>query len=156
MTARWTIIPLVALALAACGRKAPPKPPEFVAPRAITDLQATNGTDGVVLVWSRPRRHADGTTLANLGGFVIERAALDRASSFQPLTTVQLADRERFRQTRSFRYLDREPAIGSTYTYRIIAFTDDGYYSEPSNSASLTRELPPPTPAGAAAAPARQ
>jgi hypothetical protein len=133
----------VALVLAACGRKAPPKPPEFAAPRAIGDLRAINRADGIVLSWSRPRQHPDGTPLNSLGSFAVERAAVSGASGFQQVATLEVSDRERFRQTRTFRYLDQQPQPGEEYLYRVIAYTDDGYGSEPSNIVTITREIPP-------------
>jgi hypothetical protein len=135
---------LATLFLPACGRKAPPKPPEFAAPRAISDLRATNVTDGVMLTWSRPREYADGTPLNSLGSFAVERAAAPGAEPFQTVATLKVTDRERFRQARTFHYLDRQPAIGSSYLYRVFSSTTDGYRSRPSNAVEITRRLPPP------------
>jgi len=136
----------VALLLGACGRKAPPKPPEFAAPRAISDLRASNRGDGIVLSWSRPRQHPDGAPLNTLGSFVVERAVVGSMPAFQQVATLEVSDRERFRQTRTFRYLDQQPQPGDEYLYRVIAYTYDGYGSEPSNVVTITREIPP-TPA---------
>ncbi len=130
--------------LPACGRKAPPKPPELVAPRAIGDLHAANRSDGILLSWPRPRKHADGAPLDSLGGFVVERAPALAPTSFEQLTTIELTDRERFRQTHQFQYLDRHAEADGSYLYRVIAFTIDGYHSEPSNTVLLQREPPPP------------
>lgn len=136
----------VVLLLAACGRKAPPKPPEFAAPRAIGDLRAINRADGILLSWSRPRQHPDGAPLTSLGSFVVERAGPSAVAGFEQVATLEVSDRERFRQTRTFRYLDQQPQPGEEYLYRVIAYTADGYGSEPSNVATITREIPP-TPA---------
>lgn len=139
---------VAALGVIACGRRTFPKPPELVAPQAITDLRAENQRDGVLLVWGRPAKHVDGAVLLDLGSFIVERAPGDGSAGFQPLTTIELNDRERFRQTKSFRYLDSEPQVGRSYLYRVVAMTDDGYKSEPSNAVALTREIPavPPPP----------
>jgi hypothetical protein len=125
-----------------CGRKGSLKPPELVAPRTITDLGAKSHSDGIVLSWSRPTAHADGSPLRSLGSFVLERAQAVGASDFQLVATIELTDRDRFRQVKAFRYLDRDPAVGQTYRYRVFAYTDDGYGSQPSNVASATREKP--------------
>ena len=146
---------LALLLLCACGRKAPVKPPEDAAPRTITDLRASNASDGVVLTWSRPKQYVDGTTLLDLGRFVIERAEDNDSGTFVVLTTLEVADRERFRQTRTFRYLDATPAIGSTHFYRVIASTVDGYTSAPSNTAAIRREPPPNDRANSPTPPAR-
>ena len=129
------------LLLPACGRKAPVKAPELAAPATIKDLRAANTRDGVVLTWSRPRQYADGTNLTDLGRFVVERAAED-VPTFETISVLEVNDRERFRQTRAFRYLDQTPAIGSSYRYRIIASTVDHYDSAPSNVATIQREVP--------------
>jgi hypothetical protein len=145
----WAVVVVAALGVIACGRRSIPKPPELVAPQAITDLRAENQRDGVMLVWGRPAKHVDGAVLLELGGFIVERAPGDGSVGFQLLTTIELNDRERFRQAKSFRYLDSEPQVGRSYLYRVVAATDDGYKSEPSNAVALTREIPPaamPTP----------
>jgi hypothetical protein len=144
MTRLVALVVLVALVMPACGRKSPPQPPEAVAPQPITDLAATNTADGIVLSWSRPRKHADGAPLTALGGFTIQRAGAASPSRFQMIATVQLDDRERFQQQRRFRYLDRDPTDGAQYLYRVISFTDDGYRSEVSNLVAVMREIPPP------------
>ncbi len=141
---------LAALAVASlasgCGRKAPPKPPEFAAPKAIGDLRAANRGDGILLSWGRPSEHADDTPLNNLGHFVVERAPASSAAGFVQIATLEVTDQERFRKTRTFSYLDRQIEVGSDYLYRVIAFTADGYGSQPSNAVRITRQIPaPPT-----------
>jgi len=129
------------------------KPPEDASPRAITDLRAANTSDGVALTWSRPRQYVDGSTLMDLGRFTIERAIADDRQAATTLTTLEVNDRERFRQTRTFRYVDHTATLGSRYLYRVISSTIDGYTSGPSNAVIVQRELPPPNDRANAATP---
>jgi hypothetical protein len=126
-----------------CGRKAPPHPPEDVLPKTISDLQAVNGADGIEMSWSRPIRYADGSRMADLAGFVIERkAGTDPRTPFARLGIVEVGDRDRFRQIKRFQYLDRDTRTGTAYHYRVVSFTLDRYVSEPSNTATVERAIP--------------
>ncbi|MFI5366166.1 MAG: hypothetical protein ACHQ4J_11130 [Candidatus Binatia bacterium] len=126
--------------VSACGRKAPPRPPEDVRPKTIADLTASNVADGVQLSWSRPRAYADGSPMTDLGGFVVERAdGADPHAAFQHVAQLEVTDRDRFRQIKSFRYLDRDTSVGTPYRYRVVSYTLDRYFSAPSNIASLER-----------------
>lgn len=143
-------------AFAGCGRKTDVKPPEFAAPEVI-ELGAENRTEGVRLSWPRPRTYADGSTMYNLAGFRVERR--QNGGVFTQVAELPVTDRERFRQIRRFHYLDRSVLEGGRYEYRVLSFTLDGYVSEPSNVASITRILPTPTsvskPANGTTPPAR-
>ena len=75
------IATLLALAIGplmsvACGRKAPPRPPDLVRPRTIRDLEATPVTDGIHLTWTRPTETMDGGDMPDLDGVVVLRATL--------------------------------------------------------------------------------
>lgn len=134
---------LLTLSGLACGRKAPPRPPEDVLPQTISDLGATNVTDGVRLSWSRPLTYVDGSRMTDLGGFVVERAiGTEPRAAFQRLTVLAVSDRDRFRQVKHFEYVDRDTVPESTYQYRVVSFTLDRYFSAPSNVAIITRKVP--------------
>jgi len=135
---------LAVLAVSACGRKTPVRPPELVAPEPISDLSAVNAADGVRLTWRRPDRYVDGARMADLGAFRVERSTA--GGSFAPLATVAVTDRDRFQQAHHFTWLDAETAVGETYQYRVISFTTDGYVSQPSNIATVQRAVPTPAP----------
>ncbi len=140
-------VPLAAAVLllmcTACGRKAPPRSPEDVRPATITDLSATNTPEGIQLSWSRPRTYADGSRMPDLGGFVIERAdGAEPHASFARLETIAVSDRDRFRQVKRFRHLDRGTTPGLTYRYRVVSFTVDRYFSAPSNLVTIERAIP--------------
>jgi hypothetical protein len=123
-----------------CGRKTLPRPPELVAPEVIKNLQASNAKDGIQLTWERPTRYADGSRMLDLGGFQIERSTA--GGEFVLLGSLQVTDRDRFRQIRSFRYLDSAVSDGNVYRYHIVSFTTDRYFSLPSNTVEIVRSTP--------------
>jgi len=126
---------------AGCGRKGAPQPPEDVLPATITDLTGSDTPDGVVLTWARPKTYVDGRRITDLEGFVIERAlGSDEASPFAELGRVSITDRERFQQQRRFRLVDPHTIVGATYRYRVVSFTTDEYFSEPSNIVTVERK----------------
>jgi hypothetical protein len=129
----WVLVVLSALTTS-CGRKSMIRPPEDVLPKTITDLSAVTTPNGVQLSWSRPRTYANGSRMTDLGGFVIERAAGSAPDApFSRLGLLEVNDRERFRQTTHFRYLDHDTTVGIAYRYRVVSFTTDRYFSAPSN-----------------------
>lgn len=138
----------------ACGRKTEVKPPEFVAPRMITEVALTTRPDGVGLSWTRPTEYVDGTTMEDLSGFVIERSRHNEP--FRELARVEVTDRGRFQKERRFSYVDTAVIENATYHYRVVAFTTDGYYGAPSGAATLTWEPPHPSPSPTAAPPRRR
>jgi len=139
------IVVCSALALPACGRKTPVRPPELVAPERIDNLTASNASDGIQLSWRRPTKYADGSHMTDLGGFRVERAT--PGIPFAPVATIEIADRDRIRQEQRFRWVDPDTQVGETYEYRVIAFTTDAYVSQPSNVSAIERAIPTPAPA---------
>jgi hypothetical protein len=134
---------VLAVAHTGCGLKASPRPPEDVLPKTISDLHATNLSEGVQLSWSRPLFYADGSRMADLAGFVIERAVgTEPHVPFARLSVLEVSDRDRFRQIKRFQYLDRDTRAGTTYRYRVVSFTLDRYVSKPSNAVMVERAVP--------------
>lgn len=130
-------IAIVALAgTTGCGRKTAPKPPQLVAPEPVGELALTTEPDGVALRWTRPTRYVDGSQMDDLGGFVIERNRFN--SRFEEIGRVPITDQGRFRKSKRFDYVDHQVLPDTTYHYRIVAYTSDGYYSAPSGAASIT------------------
>lgn len=138
---------LACLALLACGRKTAVRPPEFVAPEAITDLVAGNAPTGVALSWQRPKQTADGQRLFDLDAFAVERALPGLPFGF--LSRIQIPDRDRLRQQKRFTYLDQTALVGEDYRYRVRGVTVDGYVSAPSNVVEIVRQVPTITPTAA-------
>ncbi len=132
-----------ALALVSCGRKTEVKPPQLVAPHTVAEVSLTTLPDGVAVKWSRPTKYVDGTDMEDLGGFVVERSRNNE--QFAELTRVPVTDRGRFQKTTRFEYVDKLVMHETTYHYRIVAFTTDGYYSAPSGAATITWD-PQPSP----------
>lgn len=134
----WCLIGITVGLVPACGRKTAVRPPELVAPKPIEDLKIVAKTTGLELRWSRPRTYVDGSTMDDLGGFLVLRAIQDaETSDFSELATVVVKDRDRFRQAKRFRYTDEQITIGTRYRYQVHAFTLDGEYSTPSNIVEL-------------------
>jgi hypothetical protein len=137
------LVLLVAASLPACGRVAPPRPPEDVAPQTISDLRATNAAEGIQLSWSRPLNYADGTRMSDLASFTVERAVgTEPRPAFRRLTVLEVSDRDRFRPVKHFQYVDRDTNAETTYQYRVVSSTLDRYFSAPSNVVTITRTAP--------------
>jgi hypothetical protein len=137
------------VSLPGCGTKSSPRPPEFVRPQTIDDLTARSVAQGIRLTWTRPVKTMDGRSMPDLDGFVVTRAVEEPATApvdlvFEPIATLHLDDRGRFRKVRKVTYEDRTVVPGQRYVYRIVAFTLDRYVSAPSAPARARwRDFPP-------------
>jgi hypothetical protein len=142
-----------ALAVAACGVRSRPLPPELVQPEPPTDLVAKSTPEGVRLTWRRPTSYSGGKHMRDLAGFEIQRATVP-SFDFAAIGTVTLTDQNRFQQEHSVTWTDVEAVVGTTYRYRVIAATLDGYRSVPSEPVTIehhpgttaTAPPKPPTP----------
>lgn len=132
-----------ALPVAGCARKTDVKPPQLVAPHTVAEVSLTTLPDAVAVRWSRPTKYVDGTNMEDLGGFVVERSRNNE--QFAELARVPVTDRGRFQKVTRFEHVDHLMMRGTTYHYRIVAFTTDGYYSAPSGAATITWD-PQPSP----------
>jgi len=126
------------LVVPGCARKAAPRPPEDVLPRPLADLAASNLADGVQLSWGRPQLYVDGERMTDLGGFIVERAT-GEAPEYERIAVLEVTDRDRFRQIKRFKHLDRDVTLGVAYRYRVVSFTLDRYFSSPSNAVTIER-----------------
>jgi len=61
------------LLLCSCGVKAPPTPPDLIAPEAVRDLQLKVREGRVFLLWKAPKRNVDGSRPAEVAKFRILR-----------------------------------------------------------------------------------
>jgi hypothetical protein len=140
-----------ALAVAACGVRSRPLPPEVVQPDPPTDLVAKSSPEGVRLTWRRPTSYSGGKHMRDLAGFEIERATAPDFD-YAKVGTVTLTDQTRFQQERSATLTDDTAVVGTTYRYRVVATTTDGYRSVPSEPVTIehrpgtTATAPPPPP----------
>ena len=138
-------------ALAACGRKALPRPPQWVIPESPAPLEVSEVDGGTKLSWRRPTKYVDGQSLDDLGRFDVERSCFDLP--WEKIAELEVSDRERFRRNRSFAWIDRDARPKESCRYRVTAFTLDGYASAPAESwlgAPSPTPGPTPTPPGSA------
>ena len=98
------------LAAAGCGRKADPRPPEFVIPRSPEPVVVENVPDGIKLTWHRPRTYVDGTRLDDLGSFRVLRAC-DAEADFKLIAQIAVTDRDRFRKIPIFLVVEQSSRI---------------------------------------------
>jgi hypothetical protein len=140
---------VAALVVAACGVRSRPLPPEVVQPEPPTSLVAASRPDGIRLTWRRPTKYSGGKHMRDLGGFEIDRAADVDGLDFGRVGTVELTDQTRFRQERMIEWTDTSAVAGTTYRYRVVAYTTDGYRSAPGGPVTIEhrapREITPPT-----------
>lgn len=136
--ARRAALILLGLALVApaCGRKTMPRPPQLVAPKPVEEISLATQKGGILVRWSRPTEYVDGSSMEDLGGFIVERNRYN--SKFEEIGRVPVTDRGRFQKAKRFDYLDSQLLDGATYHYRVVAYTTDGYYSVPSGAGEIT------------------
>jgi predicted small lipoprotein YifL len=139
MTSRLLLFACVALT--ACGVKGRLRAPEDVHPRAPTRLLAQSTAAGVRLTWNRPVRYGGGLRMDDLGGFDVERAA-GEGGAFARVARIELTDQGRFRKERKQEWTDLNVTPGATYRYRVIAFTLDGYESDPAGPVTVEHRRP--------------
>ena len=142
---RFLLLALViAIIIPACGKKADPRAPEFVAPKPITNLIARPAPNGVSLSWNRPTEYMDGKEIKDLTSFVIFRkeispSCLDCPVPYRQLTIVNVEDREKFVKQKQYRFDDGEVRAKTIYRYRVSAQLVDGSLSAPSNEVEISR-----------------
>jgi hypothetical protein len=124
----------VAGSLAGCGKKGPPRPPQFVIPESPAPVLVTAVPDGLKVQWRRPQDYADGSRIEDLGSFDVYRDCVGDGS-WQPIAQLEVNDRERFRKGRTFSYVDAGMTPDSGCRYRVVAATTDGYRSPPADGA---------------------
>ena len=135
---------VIAIITPACGKKADPRVPEFVAPKPITNLSARLAANGVTLTWNRPTEYMDGKEIKDLTSFVIFRkeispSCLDCPVPYRQLTIVNVEDREKFVKQKQYRFDDGEVRAKTIYRYRVSAQLVDGTLSAPSNEVEISR-----------------
>jgi len=119
-------------------------PPELVIPEPIRKLTAGNAEEGIILSWERPKARVGGPRLEDLGSFFVLRGDAD--GPMVVVATLEVSDRDRFRQIQKFRYLDAAVTMGVAYRYVVRSQTLDEYVSADSNIVEITRLPPTATP----------
>jgi len=141
--------------MAACGRKALPRPPQWVIPESPAPLEVSAVDGGTKLSWRRPTKYVDGRPLDDLGRFDVERSCF--GLPWEKVAELEVSDRERFRRNRAFAWIDRSFRPDEPCHYRVTAWTTDGYGSSPAESwlgAPSPTPTPSPSPAAGGTAPA--
>ena len=144
---RWLLLVLLGVVAVAamtgtgCGRKAAPRPPEYVIPQSPDPITVESSPDGVKVTWRRPREYVDGQPLGDLAGFRVRRACQPELD-FTEVASVPVTDQQRFRKASSFSMLDHAAPLGVPCRYQVIAFTLDEYTSPPAESEDVVRTVP--------------
>jgi hypothetical protein len=126
------------VAASACGLKTDPRGADQVRPKTISTLAAEPTPAGVKLSWTRTATYADGRRMDDLGGFLVFRGVPGQEA--EKVGEIEVVDRDRFRTEKTFEFVDRGVTKGQTYYYRVISYTTDNYYSEPSNQVTVQLE----------------
>ena len=139
---------LALLALAACGRKAPPVAPEVRAPQRVADLTGAVRESAIELSWTPPDRRVDNTRLRDLaltrifrvedGGSGEPKAAMlvdGRIAGYAEVASIRAVEPAPGRLV----FADRQGlAYGRRYTYVVVAGDSRGRIGPPSVRVSVT------------------
>jgi fibronectin type 3 domain-containing protein len=152
---------LAALALTACGKKAPPVAPEQRAPQPVADLAGTVHEEMIVLTWTPPNRRADNARIRDFTMMRIYR--VDDAGVGEPKSAM-LADGKiaGYEELAAIRGAEPEPAVrrgqhleltdqkgltyGRRYTYVMLAGDSQGRIGHPSRRVSVNYAAAPREP----------
>ncbi len=132
------IVLTLAVAGAACGLKTDPRGADQVRPKEISSLAGETTPTGVKVTWTRTGSYADGRRMDDLGGFLIFRGVA--GAEAEQIGEIEVVDRDRFRPEKRYEFVDAGVTKGQTYYYRVISYTTDRYYSEPSNQVTIRLE----------------
>jgi predicted small lipoprotein YifL len=133
--ARAPLLAATLLALAACGIRTDPRPPEDTMARAPTKLTAMRAGTTVVVEWRSPGESVDGKRLIDLARFVVERRVGDEP--FAPVGETAADTTHRLRPVRQYTFVDEAP-LGDDAEYRVVSYTADGQRGVPSEPARAT------------------
>ena len=152
---------LAALALTACGKKAPPVAPEQRAPQPVADLTAAVDEATIMVSWTPPNRRADNTRLRDFTSMRIFRA--DDSGAGEPKSAMLVDGRiAGYEEIAAIRGAEPEPAIkrgqrlvfadrkglayGRRYTYVVLTGDVQGRIGTPSRRVSVTYAAAPAEP----------
>ena len=86
---RWLVVVGIAVVLPACGRKAPPLPPQIIRPDATRDLSVEQLGRDAVLAWTYPSTTSAGGPLPDLERIEVWRVTLPVAQEPPPPTSAR-------------------------------------------------------------------
>ena len=93
--------------VAACGRKALPRPPQWVIPESPAPLEVSAVDGGTKLSWRRPTKYVDGRPLDDLGRFELEWQTLQGLAADGLVELSRQGQRGALQVTSSGRWLIR-------------------------------------------------
>jgi hypothetical protein len=131
---RAPLLAAAVLALAACGIRTDPRPPEDTMARAPTQLTAVRKEASVVVEWRSPGESVDGKRLTDLARFVVERRVGNEPFAMVGETAADTT--HRLRPIRQYSFVDERP-VGDDAEYRVVPFTADGQRGVPSEPARV-------------------
>jgi hypothetical protein len=152
---------LAALALTACGKKAPPVAPEQRAPQLVGDLAGTVHEESIVLSWTPPSRRDDNTRIRDFtlmrifrvedGGTGQPKSAMltdGRIAGYDEVAAVRSVDPEpAVQRGQHLEFTDRKNlSYGRRYTYVILAGDAQGRIGRPSRRVSVNYAAAPAEP----------
>ena len=142
-------------ALAACGKKGDPLPPETKVPAPVSDLRAWSREGAVFLGWTIPTRNTDGSPLRDLLGFKVFRQARPLSAppcqecpqNFEAVAEIDV-DYPRGARIEGGRVLwqDGGGRPQTEYTYFVAAYDSYKSPSPESNRVRIAWDEPPPSP----------
>lgn len=138
---RAPLLAAAVLALAACGIRTDPRPPEDTMARAPSKLTAVRAGATVVVEWRSPGESVDGKRLIDLARFVVERRTGD--DPFAPVGETAADTTHRLRPIRQYSFVDQSPS-GDNAEYRVVPYTADGQRGVPSDPAHVTTAVAAP------------
>ena len=138
---RAPLLAAALLALAACGIRTDPRPPEDTMARAPTKPTAVRAGTTVVVEWRSPGESVDGKRLIDLARFVVERRVGEEP--FAPVGETAADTTHRLRPIRQYSFVDEGPR-GDDAEYRVVPYTADGQRGVPSDPARVTTAVAAP------------
>ncbi len=159
---------LAALALTACGKKAPPVPPEQRAPQQVADLTGHIDESSIVLSWTPPNRRVDNTRqqdptvtrvfrVEDSGAGEPKSAMLvdGRIAGYEEIVTIHSPDpAPALRRGLGLSFADGKGlTYGHRYTYVVITGDSHGRIGSPSRRVSVRYAPAPAEPESVVAEP---
>jgi len=150
------LIGLCLLAVAACGRKTLPVPPDQAVPAPVNDLRYHQEQSRIVLTWTPPKRTAVGSRLQGIDSFLVMRAVVpeDDYCPGCPVnfsTTTELPYDEAVspdgKGRATARFIETLLRPGHRYLYRVRTKAGWRLISEDSNTVSFLWVTPAAPPA---------
>ena len=128
----------------ACGRKAPPDPPEVWAPKPVQNLDVFARVDGVLLRWEAPEETEKGDALLDLEDYLVYRSeGKDDDAEFEEIAVVAHTERDKKERLRKksieqIEYADTQLEVGKAYKYVIVPRNDVGTEGRADVAVSVT------------------